>query len=111
VIVAPVAVLAVYRARFLEVRYFFVLLPFVWLLAARALGFVFARGPLGRVVVAALLVASMAGNGIHVARWLRHGRGDYRAAVSMMAAMTPASDIVVAGDQDFSARLILEYYG
>jgi hypothetical protein len=111
VIIAPVAVLAVYRARFLEVRYFFVLLPFVWLLAARTLGFVLARGRRGRFVVPALLVMSIAGNAVHVARWLREGRGHYAEAVSMMSAMTSSADIVVAGDQDFSARLLLEYYG
>jgi hypothetical protein len=110
-IIAPVAVLGVYRARFLEVRYFFVLLPFVWLLAARTLGVVLSSGGIGRAVAAALLIASIAGNAMHVAMSLRGGRGHYADAVSVMSAMTPSPDIVVAGDQDFSARLILEYYG
>jgi len=111
VIVAPVAVLAVYRARFLEVRYFFVLLPFVWLLAARTLAFVMSCGPLGRYAAAALVMTSIAGNATHVAMSLREGRGHYADAVSVMSAMTALPDIVVAADQDFSARLILEYYG
>jgi len=110
-ILAPVAVLGVYRARFLEVRYFFVLLPFVWLLAARTLGFVLWFGRTGRAVVAALLIVSIAGNATHIAMSLREGRGHYADAVSVMSAMTSSPDIVVAGDQDFSTRLILEYYG
>jgi hypothetical protein len=111
VILAPVAVLAVYRARFLDVRYFFVLLPFVWLLAGRTLALVRSRGPMGRFVVAALLAMSVAGNATHVARSIRDGRGHYGDAVSVMSAMSSSSDILVAGDQDFSARLLLEYYG
>ena len=92
-------------------RYFFVLLPFVWLLAARALAHGLSSSPAGRVIVPALVTASVLGNGAHVVTMLRDGRGDYARAVSTMSALTPGQDIVVASDQDFSNRLILDYYG
>ena len=109
-VLAPAAVLSVYHARFLEVRYFFVLLPFVWLLAARALGYALSC-PAGRVIVPALVTASVLGNGVHVVTMLRDGRGHYARAVSTMSVLTSGQEIVVASDQDFSNRLILDYYG
>jgi hypothetical protein len=108
-VLAPAAVLSVYHARFLEVRYFFVLLPFVWLLAARALGYALSC-PAGRVIVPALVTASVLGNGVHVVTMLRDGRGHYARAVSTMSALTSGQEIVVASDQDFSNHLILDYY-
>jgi hypothetical protein len=109
-VLAPAAILSVYHARFLEVRYFFVLLPFVWLLAARTLAYARASGPAGRVIVPIMLTASIIGNGVHVVTMLREGRGHYARAVATMSALTSAQDIVVGSDQDFSNRLILDYY-
>jgi hypothetical protein len=109
-VLAPAAILSVYHARFLEVRYFFVLLPFVWLLAARTLAHARASGPAGRVIVPIMLTASIVGNGVHVVTMLSEGRGHYARAVATMSALTPAQDIVVGSDQDFSNRLILDYY-
>ena len=90
-VLAPAAVLSVYHARFLEVRYFFVLLPFVWLLAARALGYALSC-PAGRVIVPALVTASVLGNGVHVVTMLRDGRGHYARAVSTMSALTSGQE-------------------
>jgi hypothetical protein len=110
-VLAPAAVLFLYQPRFLDVRYFFVLVPFAWLLATRALGRIASYGFGGRAVAAALLATAVAGNIVRLASTLPDGRGRYREAVTTMANLSSARDITVASDHDFSNRLILDYYG
>jgi hypothetical protein len=109
-LLAPAGILLFYRARFLEVRYFFVLLPFVWILAGRTLERVAAFGSTARLAARALLALSIAGNAIHLSTTLRLGRGHYSEAIATMAALSSNRDIVVGSDQDFSNGLILAYY-
>jgi uncharacterized membrane protein len=110
-VLAPAAVLIVYHARFLDVRYFFVLMPFAWLLMARALAHVAAHGQLGRALATTAIAVSIAGNVIHLLPMLRNGRGHYSDAVATMARLTTGSDVVVASDNDFRVAIPLRYYG
>jgi uncharacterized membrane protein len=110
-VLAPAAVLIVYHARFLDVRYFFVLMPFAWLLMARALAHAATGGQFGRAIAAIVIVASITGNVIHLLPMLRYGRGQYSQVVASMARLTAGGDVVVASDNDFRVAIPLRYYG
>ena len=109
-VLAPAAVLTVYHARYLDVRYFFVLFPFVWLLAARALASVAASGHAGRLAAVSIAALSFAGNVSNTLPLLRDGRGHYMEIVSTMAQLSSSETITVGSDHDFRNSLVLEYY-
>ncbi len=110
IVIAPVAILAIYRARFLEVRYFFVLLPFVWLLTARILAHLMTQRRVARLAAAAGLTLFAAGNVLHTWRFLQDHRGHYRDAVAMMFDATSLPEVTVVSDQDFHNQVLLDYY-
>jgi hypothetical protein len=110
-IAAPLLVLASYEARFLDVRYFFVLVPFLWLLAARAVAFLATQRYVGRSVATTLVIVSVIGNLAHLEAPLRDGRGHYKAAVWTMASLTAGENVTVSSDHDFRNRLVIDYYG
>lgn len=110
-VLVPAGVLFAYRAEFLDVRYFFVLFPFVWLLATRSLASLYRQGRAGQFVATVLIAASIGGNIVHIAPLLREGRGHYADAVALMAADTPGREITVGSDHDFRNRFVLDYYG
>ena len=109
-VLAPAAVLTVYHARYLDVRYFFVLFPFVWLLGARALARVAASGHAGRLAAVSIAALSFAGNVSNTLPLLRDGRGHYMEIVSTMAQLSSSETITVGSDHDFRNSLVLEYY-
>jgi hypothetical protein len=111
VLLAPVSVLLLYRARYLDPRYFFVLMPFFWMLAARSLARVWTRGIAGRVAAASFAGLYVAGGVAHAAPFLRYQRGDYAAAVATVANLSALSPITIGGDQDVRNRMVLDYYG
>jgi uncharacterized membrane protein len=110
-LLAPAAVLIVYHARFLDVRYFFVLMPFAWLVMARALAQVATHGQFGRAIATIAIAVSIAGNVVHLLPMLRYGRGQYSEVVGSMARLTTGSEVVVASDNDFRVAIPLRYYG
>jgi uncharacterized membrane protein len=109
-VLAPAAILIVYHARFLDVRYFFVLMPFAWLLMARALAHAATHGQFGRAFATIAIAASIAGNLVHLLPMLRYGRGQYSEVVAAMARLTVGHEIVVASDNDFRVAIPLRYY-
>ena len=111
VVLAPASVLLVYHARYLDPRYFFVLLPFFWLLAARSLARVWLRGFAGRVAAAIFAGLYVAGGVAHAAPFLRYQRGDYAAAVESLAHLSAVTPITIGSDHDVRNRMVLEYYG
>jgi hypothetical protein len=110
-VLAPASVLLFYEPRYMDVRYFFVLVPFIWLLAARTLAALADRGSFARACAAALLVVSTLGNLLHLLPALPDGRGRYLETVATMARLTPSREITVGSDHDFRNRMLLEYYG
>jgi len=111
VLLAPVSVLLLYRARYLDPRYFFVLMPFFWMLAARSLARVWTRGMAGRVAAAAFAGLYVAGDVAHAAPFLRYQRGDYAAAVATVADLSAGTPITIGSDHDVRNRMLLDYYG
>jgi hypothetical protein len=110
-LLAPASVLLIYHARYLDPRYFFVVMPFFWLLAARSMARVWASGMTGRVVGALLAAVYVAGGVAHAAPLLRDGRGDYSAAVETIAHLSAMNPITIGGDHDVRNRMVLDYYG
>ncbi len=106
---SPGAVLLVYTPRFLDVRYFFVLLPFFFVLASVTLARLWTE-PRGRICALALVALFAAGNAQHLRPVLRDGRGHYAQAVNEMAALAGGRATTVGGDNDFRNRLMLTYY-
>jgi hypothetical protein len=107
---APTAVLLVYQPRYMDVRYFFVLLPFAWILMDRAFVFLATKDITVQLACCVVLAVSIAGNGAHVLPLIQQGRGHYSAAVSMMAAQTSDPVLTVGSDEDFPNRIVLSYY-
>jgi hypothetical protein len=110
--VAPALIFLVYEPRFLDVRYFFVLVPFLWILAGRALAYLASQdyGP-DRVIASAAVLFVLIGNMLQLIWPMREGRGHYRDAVATMASLTSGNEVTVSSDHDFRNRLMLDYYG
>jgi hypothetical protein len=107
---APAGVIVAYKTRILDPRYFFVLMPFFWLLAARALTRLRAHGTAGRAAATLITALAVAGGVVHLLPLLRDGRGHYREAVATLSALTPGSEIAVGSDHDFRNETMLDYY-
>lgn len=67
-------------------------------------------GPMGCMAAALSLVAFLIGNGVHVGRLLKDGRGQYQAALRYVAEHTPAGAITVSSDSDFRNFGVMDYY-
>src|SRR5205814_9466389 len=65
-VLAPAGILLCYHAHYLDVRYFFVLFPFVWLLCARTLASLSDQGMLRQVAAVTVVIAATAGNVLHL---------------------------------------------
>jgi hypothetical protein len=111
VLVVPVSVLLLYHARYLDPRYFFVLTPFFWLLAARSLARLWTLRIAGRVAAATLAGLYVTGGIAHAAPFLRYQRGDYAAAVETVARLSALTPITIGSDHDVRNRMMLDYYG
>jgi hypothetical protein len=110
-LLAPASVLLMYHARYLDPRYFFVVMPFFWLLAARSLARLWTRGVTGRAVAATFTALYVAGGVAHAAPLLRYQRGEYAAAVETIAHLSALSPITIGSDHDVRNRMVLDYYG
>jgi hypothetical protein len=109
-VLAPVCVLSAYHARYLDPRYFFVVMPFVWLLAARGLTTLCQSGLRGATVAALCIGYFTVGTAIHLIPLLRNQRGNYAAVVSTAASLTAQRESTIGCDQDISNRMLLAYY-
>ena len=103
----PAAVLLVSRPDYLAPRYFLVAVPFLlWLTAAGAVR-IARTGRAGLSLVAVLAVLFLAGNGIHVARLLRDGRGQYREAIAFIVRNESGPVATVGSDHDFRNATVI----
>ena len=107
IFLSPMAALVVQPGDLRFERYFYVSAALGLLLAARMVAALTARVPVATAAVAALFLAGQAGRLRHLAA---DGRGQYRAALSAMAAGTAARPVRVAGDHDFRNGLVTSYY-
>ncbi len=132
VIIYPVLLVTVRQRSMLEPRYFLVSIAFGMLAVSGLLANLFRRGPAAKVIVASMLALYVVGNGLHTAKLIRYGRGEYKLAVEYMEEHTPEAVItvtsnhfspnpvaevhrsgpvlIVGEDHYFSNRLLLDYY-
>lgn len=109
VLACPVAALLVEDRPYVLPRYFLVCLPFALMLAAEALTELMERGGLARRLAAAALIAFAAGNAGLLTNFLHHGRGDYAAAVALIAEAGP-DHARVAGFPPFSVGTMFRHH-
>jgi hypothetical protein len=107
---APATILALARPEVIAVRYFLIGIALLLVLFAWLLADALRAGGARRVAAALALGAFLAGNGLHVARFLELGRGGYRAALLYMAAHDGAAAIRVGSDHDFRNAMVLRFY-
>lgn len=91
-------------------RYFIVPAALVLLLLGYALARLWARAGAARGAVALLVALFLAGNAAPLARLVRDGRGQYRAALQHVAAATPTAVVTVSGDHDFRNEMVIQHY-
>jgi len=109
-LVLPGLLLAVYQPEFFYPRYFFVCLPFLYLLLARALGDFLADRFALRLIGAAALTCVVLGSAAQYRELLRWGKGDYPQAVEDLYTGTAAERFTVGSDFDFRNKALLDFY-
>ena len=110
IIVAPALGLLGSRFVLLYPRYFIVSAAVGLLLAAYALARLWDSGRAARAAAAVVLAAFLLGGGVHTARLLRDGRGQYQAALRYVGAHTPTRTVTLSSDSDFRNVGIIAYY-
>jgi hypothetical protein len=110
IVVAPAVVLLITKPEMLAVRYFVVGAAFYLILVGFLLADLWRLRPHGRQLAGIAMVLFLFGNGVHIAAFLRDGRGSYLKAARLMAAQTPGRTIRVGLDHEFRTGLTLRYY-
>jgi hypothetical protein len=108
--IAPAAILAAMRPEVIDLRYFLIGIALFLILLAWVLGAALRAGGWRRAAALAGLAVFLAGNAVHTARFLEHGRGGYQAALQYMAEHASGPRIVVGSDQDFRNGIVLRFY-
>jgi uncharacterized membrane protein len=91
-------------------RYFTISAALTLLLIAHVLLRLWNSKPSMHIVIAALVVAFVIGNGIHASRLIRFGMGQYQRALRHIVARTPGEVITVSSDHDFRNFAMIGYY-
>jgi len=110
VVLAPAAALGVLRPEVVAVRYFLIGIALYLLLASRVVAAGLRAGGWRRAVAVTGLALFLIGNALHVAPFLRLGRGGYSEAVRFMAGARGGAVFSVGSDHDFRTGLVLRYY-
>jgi hypothetical protein len=85
-------------------------LVFALPLAAQALARAWRRGILARLIAVAALAAFVVGSARLEVLFLKHGRGQYRAAINLMTDSVHGSTFSVGSDDDVRQRTVLAYH-
>jgi hypothetical protein len=107
----PLVQVVTLRPPFLFVRYFLIAIVFGLFAIAGVLGYLYRRRGAGRWAYACLLCGFLAANTWHSMQLVRLGRGNYRAALELMAQTTDSPRITISSDHDFGVRKLVEFYG
>jgi uncharacterized membrane protein len=110
IIAGPAAVLLVTRPEYLALRYFLVAVPFLLWLTASGAARLARTGRPGLVVAVAVAVLFFVGNGTHLARLLRDGRGQYREALAFILRSEPGPIATVGSDNDFRNATLIGWH-
>lgn len=110
ILVFPCLLVIFRGASLLYVRYFITGIAFALLLLSILLAALWTRGPRGRALCLALLLAYGTANGRCIWILLRENRGDYSEAVRVMMKQSTRPVITVSGDLDFRINTVLKFY-
>jgi hypothetical protein len=110
IFLAPALIVLIREPEIIYIRYFFVCIPFFYLLAGHVLSWCFRQGYQGRFVYGTVLLLCCSGNLYRDVNLLEKGRGHYYDAVQFMAENTEGPDIVVGSDHDFRNKTVLSFY-
>jgi hypothetical protein len=108
---APTVVLLTLRPEVIAMRYFLPSIAFSLLALGDALGRFAVESRRGAAAVAAFLTLFALGNAVHIADFLRDGRGSYLAALKIMAAPAGESPSLIGSDHDFRTFMTLRFFG
>jgi hypothetical protein len=108
-LIGPFIALQLKRPDVLFVRYFLANIAFALILFSAVFAELFRAGPIARMVALALIGAIVLGNGWHIEKLIRDGRGDYCAMLADMELQTPGDTITVGSDHDRRNGLALDY--
>lgn len=108
---APAMMLIISRPEVLYFRYFVICFPFFYMLLGAILGKVCrSHKRSSSYVVGALVVAFLIGQSYRLTQLLRHGRGNYSAALQYIVDNTPSPIIRIGSDHDFRNGMLLSFY-
>jgi len=110
IFVAPALGLLGSRFVLLYPRYFIVSAAAGLLIAGYALARLWCSGRAGRAACGLVLAGFLLGGGVHAARLLRDGRGQYQAALRYVGTHTPTRTITLSSDSDFRNVAVIAYY-
>jgi hypothetical protein len=112
ILLSPALLVAFNPAGFLFPRYFLINISFFLLLLSRFLVHrLLRRGRIGILLFVAFLSSYAWGNGRKTLTFYKYGRGQYLAAVKLMAEETPGDIITVGSEHEFANKMILRFYG
>jgi hypothetical protein len=109
IFLSPALVLSLMRPDVMFVRYFLLSTVFALIASSFLLADLWRRGGAARLAVCALLLLSLIGNGVNVARFYRDGRGAYLEALEFIVEHTSERRPFVATDHRRS-RFVIDYY-
>jgi hypothetical protein len=110
VIVAPLALIAIYRPEQLYVRYFMIGVAMFLLLLSSVFAATFRRGVAGLVIVLALLAFYVTGNAINTSNLLRFGRGQYLTALRFIQSHSHDKKVLVTSLFDLGTEMLVKYH-
>lgn len=110
IFLAPALIILIRKPEIIYFRYFFVCIPFFYLLAGHLLSWCFRQVSYGQLVYGAALLLYCSGNIYRDVTLLDKGRGQYYDAMQFMAANSSGTDIIVGSDHDFRNKTVMSFY-
>ncbi len=109
-VVAPLIAVALVRSSYLYARYFLVGITFLLCLTGQLLGELWRRGNHGKILAVSFAAMIVAANAWHTKSLLANGRGQYVAALQMIARDSDSDELVISTDHDFRHGLVMGFH-
>jgi len=110
VFITPAATLAAMKPELIYFRYFLVIFPFIYLLAAASLASLYRRPGWGRPAFMAVMAVFILLNLASLWRFAIDGRGHYYDALKYMVDNSPEEEILIGSDHDFRNKITVIFY-
>ena len=110
IVLAPALILAAMRPDVIAVRYFLIGIALYLILTSRVLAAGIRAGGWRRAIALGCMGVFLVGNAIHIAPFLRLGRGGYAEALHFIADASEAPTFTVTSDHDFRTGMVLRFY-